>query len=51
LWKWILQTFRHEKTTAFVILSEAKDHSFTNVFTPFEILRYAQDDRLILIPR
>jgi hypothetical protein len=37
-----------QKTTTFVILSEAKDLSFTNVFNSFEILRFAQDDRAAL---
>jgi hypothetical protein len=44
----VLQTFRHEKATTFVILSEAKDLSFTKVFNSFEILRFAHDDRTAL---
>jgi hypothetical protein len=37
--KGVLQTFRHKKTTTFVILSEAKNLSFANDFISFEILR------------
>jgi hypothetical protein len=44
----VLKIFRHKKTTTFVILSAAKDLSFSNVFNPFEILRFAQDDRTAL---